>query len=82
MVSLLCVKTEKWLSDWARTAISCRRFAHRRTIFRYILFLIEAFVEAMEKFGFSGLNAIDIVNTGKVVREEIAMEDPERAAAL
>ena len=45
-------------------------------------FVTEAFVEAMEKFGFSGLNAIDIVNTGKVVREEIAVEDPERAAAL
>lgn len=41
-----------------------------------------AFVEAMEKYGFPGLDAFDIVNTGKAVREEIAKEDPERAAAL
>lgn len=44
--------------------------------------LSDAFVEAMEKFGFPGLSAFDIVNTGKQVREEIAATDPEKAAAL
>eukprot|EP00526_Cylindrotheca_closterium_P010104 CAMPEP_0113621902 /NCGR_PEP_ID=MMETSP0017_2-20120614/11208_1 /TAXON_ID=2856 /ORGANISM="Cylindrotheca closterium" /LENGTH=402 /DNA_ID=CAMNT_0000531689 /DNA_START=207 /DNA_END=1415 /DNA_ORIENTATION=- /assembly_acc=CAM_ASM_000147 len=41
-----------------------------------------AFVTAMEKYGFPGLSAFDIVETGKIVREEIANEDPEKAAAL
>mmetsp|Transcript_17906 Transcript_17906/g.44257 ORF Transcript_17906/g.44257 Transcript_17906/m.44257 type:complete len:320 (+) Transcript_17906:653-1612(+) len=36
----------------------------------------------MEKYGFPGLSAFDIVETGKIVREEIANEDPEKAAAL
>lgn len=36
----------------------------------------------MEKFGFAGPSAMDIVNTGKQVREEIAAEDPEKAAGL
>jgi len=41
-----------------------------------------AFVKAMERFGFPGLSAFDIVETGKQVREEIAVTDPEKAAAL
>ncbi|CAJ1945164.1 unnamed protein product [Cylindrotheca closterium] len=41
-----------------------------------------AFVKAMEKFGFPGLSAFDIVETGKQVREEIAKTDPQKAAAL
>lgn len=41
-----------------------------------------AFVEAMEKYGFPGLSAFDIVATGKIVRDEIAKEDAEKAAAL
>ena len=41
-----------------------------------------AFVTAMERYGFPGLSAFDIVETGKIVREEIAAEDPEKAAAL
>ena len=36
----------------------------------------------MTRYGFEGLSAIDIVNTGKQVREEIAKTDPEKAAAL
>jgi len=42
----------------------------------------EAFVQAMEKYGFPGVSAFDIVETGKQVREEIAAKDPEKAAAL
>ena len=42
----------------------------------------EAFVQAMEKYGFPGVSAFDIVETGKQVREEIAANDPEKAAAL
>lgn len=42
----------------------------------------DAFVTSMEKYGFPGLSAFDIVETGKIVREEIAEEDPEKAAAL
>jgi len=42
----------------------------------------DAFVTAMEKYGFPGLSAFDIVETGKVVREEIAAEDPEKASSL
>jgi hypothetical protein len=36
----------------------------------------------MERFGFNGVNAFDIVTTGKAVREELAKTDPEKAAAL
>jgi len=42
----------------------------------------DAFVTTMEKYGFPGLSAFDIVETGKVVREEIAADDPEKAASL
>lgn len=41
-----------------------------------------AFVTTMEKFGYSGLTPRDIVETGKLIREEIAAEDPEAAAIL
>jgi len=41
-----------------------------------------AFVTAMERFGFEGVDAFDIVNTGKEVREELAKTDPEAAAGL
>ena len=43
---------------------------------------LAAFVNAMERYGFPGLSAFDIVETGKLVREEIAETDPERAAGL
>ena len=43
---------------------------------------IAAFVTAMERFGFEGVDAFDIVNTGKEVREELAKTDPEAAAGL
>ena len=36
----------------------------------------------MEQYGFPGVSAFDIVETGKIVREEIAEEDPEYAAGL
>jgi hypothetical protein len=36
----------------------------------------------MEKYGFPGLSAFNIVTTGKQVREEMAKTDPEKAAAL
>mmetsp|Transcript_4925 Transcript_4925/g.7122 ORF Transcript_4925/g.7122 Transcript_4925/m.7122 type:complete len:406 (-) Transcript_4925:282-1499(-) len=41
-----------------------------------------AFVTTMEKFGYSGLTPTDIVETGKLIREEIAAEDPQAAAVL
>jgi putative hydrolase of the HAD superfamily len=41
-----------------------------------------AFVTAMERFGFEGVDAFDIVNTGKEVREELHAVDPEKAAGL
>lgn len=41
-----------------------------------------AFVTAMERFGFEGVDAFDIVTTGKIVREELAETDPEAAAGL
>jgi len=41
-----------------------------------------AFVKAMERYGFEGVDAFDIVNTGKEVREELAALDPEKAAGL
>lgn len=44
--------------------------------------VLDAFVKAMERYGFPGLDAFDIVETGKKVRDEIAKEDPEKAAAL
>jgi hypothetical protein len=40
------------------------------------------FVAAMERFGFEGVDAFDIVNTGKKVREELDAIDPEKAAGL
>lgn len=36
----------------------------------------------MERFGFEGVNAFDIVKTGVKVREELAETDPEKAAGL
>jgi hypothetical protein len=36
----------------------------------------------MERYGFAGVNAFDIVNTGMKVREELAERDPEKAAGL
>jgi hypothetical protein len=36
----------------------------------------------MERYGFPGLSAFDIVETGKAVREEIANKDPVKAAGL
>jgi hypothetical protein len=36
----------------------------------------------MERFGFEGVDAFDIVNTGKKVREELDAIDPEKAAGL
>ncbi|KAG7352677.1 hypothetical protein IV203_008725 [Nitzschia inconspicua] len=42
----------------------------------------DAFVKAMERYGFDGVNAFDIVNTGMKVREELALTDPEKAAGL
>ncbi|VEU39253.1 unnamed protein product [Pseudo-nitzschia multistriata] len=41
-----------------------------------------AFVTAMERFGFEGLDAFDMVNTGKIIRDELSATDPEKAAAL
>jgi len=41
-----------------------------------------AFVTAMERFGFEGVDAFDIVKTGKEVREELSKTDPEKAAGL
>lgn len=41
-----------------------------------------AFVRTMEKFGYSGLTPSDIVETGKLIREEIAAGDPQAAAVL
>jgi len=42
----------------------------------------DAFVKAMEKFGYTGLNPEDIVNTGKEIREEMSKTDPIDAATL
>jgi len=41
-----------------------------------------AFVTAMERYGFEGVSAFDIVSTGREVREELAKTDPEAAAGL
>jgi FMN phosphatase YigB (HAD superfamily) len=40
------------------------------------------FVAAMERYGFPGVNAFDIVKTGMQVREEMAVTDPLDASAL
>jgi nitrogenase molybdenum-iron protein alpha/beta subunit len=42
----------------------------------------EAFVKAMNNFGFTGIKASDIDETAKRVREEMAKTDPEGAAVL
>jgi hypothetical protein len=42
----------------------------------------DAFVTAMERHGFPGLSAFDIVKTGMQVREEMAITDPKDASAL
>ncbi len=36
----------------------------------------------MERYGFEGVDAFDIVKTGKEVREELSKVDPEKAAGL
>ena len=59
--------------------IFCSHYSHHILCFHIST---DAFVEAMARYGFEGLSAFDIVNTGKQVREEIAKTDPERAAAL
>jgi hypothetical protein len=41
-----------------------------------------AFARAMERFGYEGLTPMDIVQTAKLIREEIAEEDPKAAAIL
>jgi hypothetical protein len=41
-----------------------------------------AFAKAMERYGFKGVNPVDIVNTGKKIREEIGETDQVRAAIL
>ena len=45
-------------------------------------YFIAAFVTAMERFGFDGVDAFSIVTTGKTIREELAESDPEAAAGL
>lgn len=42
----------------------------------------EAFAKAMNTFGFEGIQPGDILDTGRQMREEIAAEDPKKAAAL
>lgn len=41
-----------------------------------------AFARAMERFGYEGLTPMDIVQTAKLIREEIAEDDPKAAAIL
>ena len=36
----------------------------------------------MARFGYEGLSPLDIVNTGKQIRNEISRVDPDRAKAL
>jgi hypothetical protein len=47
-----------------------------------ILIILEGFVDAMARFGYTGLSPSDIVTTGKQIREEISKEDPIKAKAL
>jgi hypothetical protein len=47
-----------------------------------LLLLLEGFVDAMARFGYTGLSPSDIVTTGKQIREEISKEDPIQAKAL
>lgn len=42
----------------------------------------KAFAEAMSKYGYTGIEPQDIVQTGKAIREEIALTDPKAAAIL
>jgi len=42
----------------------------------------EAFAKAMANFGFEGIRPGDIENTGRQMREEMAVDDPKRASAL
>jgi hypothetical protein len=50
--------------------------------FLVLVLVIDGFVKAMELYGFPGLSAFDIVTTGKQVRNEMALTDPEKAAGL
>jgi hypothetical protein len=43
---------------------------------------LAAFVSAMARYGFEGLHPLDIVKTGKKIRETIGAEDPGAAAIL
>jgi len=42
----------------------------------------EAFAKAMQNFGFEGIKPGDIEDTGRQLREELAIENPKKAAAL
>lgn len=42
----------------------------------------EAFVKAMARYGFEGLQRDDIVESAKTIREEMNQHDPAQAAAL
>lgn len=41
-----------------------------------------AFARAMARFGYEGLTPMDIVETGKLIREEIAAQNPKSAVVL
>jgi hypothetical protein len=41
-----------------------------------------AFARAMARFGYEGLTPMDIVETGKLIREEIAAENPKSSVVL
>jgi hypothetical protein len=41
-----------------------------------------AFARAMARFGYEGLTPMDIVETGKLIREELAAENPSNAVVL
>lgn len=41
-----------------------------------------AFARAMARFGYEGLTPMDIVETGKLIREELAAENPNHAVVL
>jgi hypothetical protein len=41
-----------------------------------------AFARAMARFGYQGLTPMDIVETGKLIREEIAAQNPKSAVVL